>query len=92
MEKPDVSHLPYPQIGDRVRVVQKKDYESGKLTQGTVQDILTKRVGHPRGTKVRLKGGIIGRIQEFCNREIEPPEKPDRSETSNYFEDEAAIV
>ena len=96
MEKPNVSHLPYPQIGDRVRVVQKKDYETGKLTEGIVGDILTKRVGHPRGTKVRLKSGVIGRIQGFCDQNQSQRNEFDShfepAEASNYFEDEEVLV
>jgi uncharacterized repeat protein (TIGR03833 family) len=33
------------------------------LTRGTVKDILTKSTYHPRGIKVRLSDGQIGRVQ-----------------------------
>ncbi len=69
--------LPYPKIGDRVLVVQKKDYESGVLTEGIVAQILTKVHDHPRGTKVCLTSGIIGRVQVFPDLSV------DRSETKN---------
>jgi uncharacterized repeat protein (TIGR03833 family) len=55
----------YPEPGDKVKVVQKKDYLPGKLTEGVVKDVLTKKAVHPRGHKVRLTSGIIGRVQEF---------------------------
>ncbi|MBU0708869.1 YwbE family protein [Patescibacteria group bacterium] len=55
-----------PKPGDKVRVAQKKDYTTGELTTGVVQDVLTKKDTHPRGHKVRLTTGIIGRVQEFA--------------------------
>jgi uncharacterized repeat protein (TIGR03833 family) len=50
--------------GARVRVVQKKDQRSGKLTEGTVRDILTNSAIHPQGIKVRLTSGVVGRVKE----------------------------
>ena len=49
--------------GTRVQVVQKQDQRSGKLTEGTVQEILTNSATHPHGIKVRLGGGIVGRVK-----------------------------
>jgi uncharacterized repeat protein (TIGR03833 family) len=49
--------------GARVRVVQKQDQRSGKLTEGLVRDILTKSKSHPHGIKVRLTNGIVGRVK-----------------------------
>jgi uncharacterized repeat protein (TIGR03833 family) len=49
--------------GARVQVVQKQDQRSGKLTEGTVQDVLTRSATHPHGIKVRLVGGVIGRVK-----------------------------
>lgn len=54
-------------IGDKVMVVQKQDQRTGKLTEGVVMRILTKSQNHPRGIKVMLEGGIVGRVQEICN-------------------------
>jgi uncharacterized repeat protein (TIGR03833 family) len=51
--------------GARVRVVQKADQSSGKLTEGIVRDILTPSPEHPRGIKVRLANGIVGRVKEI---------------------------
>ncbi|MFP4444471.1 MAG: YwbE family protein, partial [Spirochaetia bacterium] len=42
------------QPGQRVRVVQKQDQRSGKLTEGTVASLLTNSPRHPHGIKVRL--------------------------------------
>jgi uncharacterized repeat protein (TIGR03833 family) len=51
------------QPGMRVQIVLKKDQPTGKLTEGIVQDILTKSAYHPRGIKVRLQDGQVGRVQ-----------------------------
>ena len=51
--------------GARVRVVQKQDQRSGKLTEGTVDRILTNSATHPHGIKVRLVSGVVGRVKEF---------------------------
>ena len=50
--------------GVQVKVVQKHDQRSGKLTEGTVKDILTKSATHPHGIKVRLTSGVVGRVKE----------------------------
>ena len=50
--------------GSKVRVVQKQDQRSGKLTDGIVQRILTKSSNHPHGIKVMMDGGIVGRVKE----------------------------
>jgi uncharacterized repeat protein (TIGR03833 family) len=50
-------------LGARVQVVQKQDQRSGKLTEGTVQAILTSSATHPHGIKVRLVSGEVGRVK-----------------------------
>ena len=52
-------------LGSKVRVVQKQDQRSGKLTDGIVQRILTKSPNHPHGIKVMLEGGMVGRVKEI---------------------------
>ncbi|PJI06889.1 MULTISPECIES: YwbE family protein [Clostridium] len=52
-------------VGAKVLVVQKQDQRSGKLTEGVVQRILTNSEVHPRGIKVMLEGGIVGRVKEI---------------------------
>ena len=52
-------------IGAVVNVVQKQDQGPGKLTQGVVARILTNSPNHPRGIKVKLESGIVGRVQEI---------------------------
>ena len=51
--------------GLRVKVVQKPHQRTGELTEGVVKDILTNSAVHHRGIKVRLEGGIVGRVQEI---------------------------
>lgn len=51
-------------IGAIVKVVQKQDQRTGKLTQGVVERLLTNSPSHPHGIKVMLVGGIVGRVQE----------------------------
>lgn len=51
----------YP--GLKVSIVQKQDQPTGALTDGIVQDILTSSPTHPRGIKVRLTTGEVGRVQ-----------------------------
>lgn len=53
-------------IGTKVMVVQKQDQRTGKLTEGIVKRILTNSPNHPRGIKVMLENGIVGRVQQIC--------------------------
>jgi uncharacterized repeat protein (TIGR03833 family) len=53
------------EIGLEVKVVLKKDQRSGKLTQGKVKKLLTNSAYHPRGIKVMLEDGQVGRVQEI---------------------------
>lgn len=51
--------------GLKVGIVLKKDQRSGKITKGTVRDILTNSSTHPHGIKVRLDDGQVGRVKEI---------------------------
>lgn len=51
--------------GIKVKVVQKQDQKSGKLTEGTVARILTNSKTHHHGIKVMLDDGIVGRVKEI---------------------------
>ena len=53
--------------GVTVDIVLKADQRSGKLTRGIVKDLLTNSQTHPRGIKVRLTDGQVGRVQEIIN-------------------------
>ena len=50
--------------GAEVDIVLKKDQPTGKLTHGKVAEILTSDSFHPRGVKVRLEDGQVGRVQK----------------------------
>lgn len=51
--------------GARVRVVQKQDQRTGKLTEGIVKRLLTNSPTHPHGIKVMLEDGVVGRVKEI---------------------------
>lgn len=66
-----VQRPPYPENvpsiqqvvpGASVAIILKQDQPTGRRVYGTVQDVLT-RGDHPRGVKVRLTDGRIGRVQ-----------------------------
>lgn len=51
--------------GTRVLVVEKHNQRSGTLTEGIVARILTPGANHPRGIKVMLQDGKVGRVQKI---------------------------
>ncbi|WP_425448869.1 YwbE family protein [Dethiothermospora halolimnae] len=51
--------------GIKVKVVQKQDQRSGKLTEGIVEKILTNSPNHHHGIKVMLEDGTVGRVKEI---------------------------
>jgi uncharacterized repeat protein (TIGR03833 family) len=53
--------------GSQVHIVKKEDQRSGKLTEGTVKDILTNSPTHPHGIKVRLLNGDVGRVKDIVD-------------------------
>ena len=53
--------------GLAVKIVQKQYQRTGQLTEGIVKDILTSSPVHPRGIKVRLTNGIVGRVQQILS-------------------------
>lgn len=52
-------------VGQKVKIVQKKDQRSGDLTAGIVSKILTNSQTHPHGIKVMLEDGLVGRVKEI---------------------------
>ncbi|UWE03265.1 YwbE family protein [Laceyella sacchari] len=54
--------------GMEVRIVLKRDQQTGKLTQGVVKEILTHSPIHPHGIKVRLQDGQVGRVKEIVSK------------------------
>ena len=57
-------------IGTEVSVIQKQDQRTGRLTKGIVSEILTNSASHPRGIKVRLANGIVGRISSSTSQNV----------------------
>lgn len=49
--------------GKLVGIVTKENQESRIITEGVVEDILTKSLFHPHGIKVRLTTGEVGRVK-----------------------------
>eukprot|EP00903_Cladosiphon_okamuranus_P014392 g13360.t1 len=49
--------------GTPVEVIQKQHQATGELTTGVVSRLLTNSGFHPRGIKVMLSGGVVGRVQ-----------------------------
>ncbi|KAF2756485.1 hypothetical protein EJ05DRAFT_512141 [Pseudovirgaria hyperparasitica] len=67
--------------GAAVSIVLKADQPTGREVQGIVQDLLT-RGDHPRGIKVRLVDGRVGRVQRMAS-EMEILPAQEGTETSN---------
>jgi len=55
-------------VGITVDVVLKKDQRTTKLTRGVVKRLLTNSVIHPRGIKVMLEDGQVGRVQAIISK------------------------
>lgn len=51
--------------GLRVKIIEKHNQASGKLTDGVVLRLLTASPTHPHGIKVQLADGKVGRVQEI---------------------------
>jgi uncharacterized repeat protein (TIGR03833 family) len=66
-----LSHVPninQVKTGAPVSIVLKVDQPTGREVQGTVADVLTNG-NHPRGIKVRLADGRVGRVQRMFNEQ-----------------------
>jgi uncharacterized repeat protein (TIGR03833 family) len=57
--------------GLRVRIIEKHNQATGKLTEGIVRRLLTSSPTHPHGIKVMLEDGKVGRVQSII-----APENP----------------
>ena len=51
------------QKGSHVEIETKADQGTGRITLGTVDQILTKSSSHPHGIKVKLVDGQVGRVK-----------------------------
>jgi len=54
--------------GTVVKIIEKANQKTGKLTEGIVKKILTSSATHPYGIKVILESGIVGRVNEIVNQ------------------------
>lgn len=79
----------YP--GLKVSIVLKEDQPTGQLTHGIVKDILTSAPHHPRGIKVRLTDGQIGRVQ-LIEVETVPGTEPNLADLSEPAEDLVVLL
>ena len=88
MAVPKMSQL---RPGVVVNVVLKAHQQSGKLTTGQISEILT-RGDHPRGIKVRLSSGEIGRVQSLSlsSEQITAAQTPPYAQTSFASEYESS--
>jgi uncharacterized repeat protein (TIGR03833 family) len=50
-------------LGMAVWIIEKEHYGTSNYKQGVVQKILTSKIKHSRGIKVRLTDGSVGRVQ-----------------------------
>jgi uncharacterized repeat protein (TIGR03833 family) len=67
----DGKHRTHLKPGTKVKVIQKQHQISGITTAGIIKDILTKSPSHPHGIKVRLESGIVGRVKEIIDTDLE---------------------
>ena len=55
------------QKGTNVSIETKSDQGTDRLTEGTVDKILTNSESHPHGIKVKLYNGQIGRVKNILS-------------------------
>jgi uncharacterized repeat protein (TIGR03833 family) len=67
--------------GALVNIVLKADQPTGRTVQGAVSQLLT-RGNHPRGIKVRLADGRVGRVQSMAGGAAPIPESTDEPDAS----------
>lgn len=72
---PNVPTMQQVTRGAAVSIVLKEDQPTGREVQGVVQDLLT-RGNHPRGIKVRLNDGRVGRVQRMANDQAPSQQLP----------------
>ena len=51
--------------GQHVSIVLKRDQETGEVTEGIVERLLTNSDFHPHGIKVKLTSGDVGRVKQI---------------------------
>ena len=63
MDNPNPPKRSKLQPGLPVWIIEKENYGTGNYKQGVIQNILSPGENHPRGIKVRLTDGSVGRVQ-----------------------------
>jgi len=69
----------------KVYIVKKEDQRSGRETIGKVSRLLTNSKYHPRGIKVMLDGGIVGRVTRFVDDGNLSAATTNTTSTSNHI-------
>ena len=54
--------------GTIVKIVEKENQKTGKLTKGIVKKILTSSATHPYGIKVIIDNDAVGRVKEIIKQ------------------------
>lgn len=73
-----------PRVGDKVNIIEKRNYGSGRLTTGVVRRLLSNpNEVHPRGNKVELEDGTVGRTVSFVD-EVGGQSSVDPAEREGY--------
>lgn len=77
--------------GAAVSIVLKEDQPTGREVQGVVQDLLT-RGNHPRGIKVRLNDGRVGRVQRMANDQTPSQQNPTQQQQQQQQQPAGFVV
>ena len=72
-------------LGSSVGIETKEDQGTGEITEGIVDQILTRHSTHPYGIKVRLENGSIGRVKKITG--ASRMQKPKNPSKTAQFED-----
>ena len=77
-------------VGLSVGIVLKEDQGTDAVVYGKISDFLTNSKRHPRGIKVRLEDGSIGRVREIGEGEEEKEETVSAKKGSSENDDDAS--
>ncbi|KIW83942.1 hypothetical protein Z517_03188 [Fonsecaea pedrosoi CBS 271.37] len=77
-----VTQLSQLKAGQFVSIVLKADQRTGRQVQGTVSQLLT-RHNHPRGIKVKLTDGRVGRVQQILTHAQQQRQAPSHGRMSS---------
>ncbi|RMZ89782.1 hypothetical protein DV736_g2979, partial [Chaetothyriales sp. CBS 134916] len=77
-----ITHPSSLRPGTAVSIVLKADQRTGRQVQGTIAQLLT-RHNHPRGIKVKLTDGRVGRVQQIVSNTLIQSPLNDMSHSNN---------